>query len=148
MKIGELAKKVDCSVETIRYYEKVGLLHSAVRDTQNNYRRYNTSHLERLTFVRHCRALAMSQEEILVLLDARNQPKESCASIDQLIDDHIGHVRSRIDELQQLEKQLVDLRAQCKQPHQAGDCGILHGLDQADAQLGTLKSDSHVGGSH
>lgn len=148
MKIGELAKQVECSVETIRYYEKVGLLHPAVRDQSNNYRRYNTSHLERLIFVRHCRALAMSQEEILVLLQARTQPEQSCASIDQLIDDHIGHVRSRIDELEQLEKQLVELRSQCIQPLQTSECGILQGLDQTSSQPITVKSDNHIPGSH
>lgn len=149
MKIGELAKKVSCSVETIRYYEKVGLLHPAIRNKENNYRLYNQGHLHRLTFVRHCRTLAMNHDEILVLLQARSQPNESCESINKLIDDHIEHVRSRILELEVLEAQLTELRSQCQVPLRSKDCGIIQELDQpADDELNSSRSDSHVDGSH
>ncbi|MCJ8340176.1 MAG: Cd(II)/Pb(II)-responsive transcriptional regulator [Pseudomonadales bacterium] len=148
MKIGELAKKAKCTVETIRYYEKVGLLPASSRDNINNYRLYNKSHLERLTFVRHCRALAMSHEEILVLLQARNQPAQKCDSIDQLIDDHLQHVTVRIKELQKLEAQLLKLRLQCQTPTDSQHCGILQDLEQAIEDNSTDKNFSHVAGSH
>ena len=74
MKIGELAKQTNCTVETIRYYEKVGLLPAAMRNQENNYRFYGKKHLEHLLFIRRCRALAMTHEEIQQLLQARDEP--------------------------------------------------------------------------
>jgi len=148
MKIGELAKIAKCTVETIRYYEKVGLLPASNRDNINNYRRYNKNHLECLTFVRHCRALAMSHEEILVLLQARNQPEQKCDSINQLIDDHLQHVTVRIKELQNLEAQLLKLRQQCLSPTSSEHCGILQDLELAIEDSGTGTKLSHVTGSH
>ena len=67
MKIGELAKITDCQVETIRYYEREGLLPQAPR-SESNYRIYGAEHTERLGFIRHCRSLDMTLEEIRVLL--------------------------------------------------------------------------------
>ena len=69
MKIGELAQSARCSVETVRYYEKEGLLPAPERG-QNNYRIYGTAHVERLRLIRNCRALDMTLEEIRVLLMA------------------------------------------------------------------------------
>ena len=57
MKIGELARQAGCQVETVRYYEREGLLQPAIRDQTNNYRHYDSTHLERLMFIRRCRAL-------------------------------------------------------------------------------------------
>ncbi len=149
MKIGELAKKLNCTVETIRYYEKIGLIPPSVRDQNNNYRHYNQNHIERLSFVRHCRALAMSHEEILELLTAREQDGASCEKIDLVIDNHLKHVSDRISELQQLEKQLHTLRKQCKTPGANQECGIIQELDSPiDSNIQGLKNSNHVSGSH
>ena len=59
MKIGELAKLADCQVETVRYYEREGLLPAPAR-SEGNYRLYSSEHLERLTFIRNCRTLDMN----------------------------------------------------------------------------------------
>lgn len=149
MKIGELAKKLNCTVETIRYYEKIGLIPPSARDQNNNYRHYNDNHIEKLRFVRHCRALAMSHEEISELLSAREQNGDSCEKIDQVIDNHLKHVSDRIYELQQLEKLLHALRKQCKAPGDSQQCGIIQELDSPikSSNLG-LDSDNHVLGSH
>ncbi|SFG86375.1 Cd(II)/Pb(II)-responsive transcriptional regulator [Neptunomonas qingdaonensis] len=148
MKIGELAKQVGFTVETIRYYEKEGLLHPALRDPANNYRRYDHSHLERLIFIRRCRTLAMTHEEIQVLLQARVQPNASCETINELIDEHIHHVQARIAELQILETQLIELRGQCRAAHTTRDCGILRELDHPTEELTEpAVVHSHVPGS-
>lgn len=148
MKIGELAKQVGFTVETIRYYEKEGLLHPALRDPANNYRRYDHSHLERLIFIRRCRTLAMTHEEIQVLLKARAQPDASCETINELIDEHIHHVQARIAELQILETQLIELRGQCRAAHTTSDCGILRELDHPTEDLtDPAVAHSHVPGS-
>ncbi len=149
MKIGELSKLLNCTVETIRYYEKIGLIPPSIRDQTNNYRHYNQTHIERLSFVRHCRALAMSQEEISELLTAREQDGASCEKIDQVIDNHLKHVSDRISELQQLETQLLTLRNQCQVPGSNQECGIIQELDTpADNIKNAKKSDNHVNGSH
>jgi Cd(II)/Pb(II)-responsive transcriptional regulator len=149
MKIGELAKKLNCTVETIRYYEKIGLIPASIRDQNNNYRHYNQNHLDRLRFVRHCRALAMSHEEILQLLSAREQDGDSCESIDKVIDNHLLHVSDRINQLQQLETQLLALREQCQTPGSSQNCGIIQELDAPiDPTTAIQDQGNHVGGSH
>lgn len=150
MKIGELAKQAGCPVETVRYYEREGLLHAAVRDEANNYRRYEHSHLERLTFIRRCRALDMTHGEIRALLQARTEPDASCESINELIDSHLQHVQTRMSELRALEAQLTELRNQCHAARATRDCGILRELNQPNTSdwRSPSATPSHVAGSH
>lgn len=130
MKIGELSKLAACSVETIRYYEREGLLPEAPRNLQNNYREYQSKHLEHLVFIRRCRALEMTHEEIRTLLVARIEPNESCASVNGLIDHHLLDVRRKIDELRALSEELSYIRSQCGEAKTAKECGILHELEK------------------
>ncbi|AXK38671.1 Cd(II)/Pb(II)-responsive transcriptional regulator [Crenobacter cavernae] len=150
MKIGELAKQAGCLVETVRYYEREGLLPAAVRDEANNYRQYDHGHLERLTFIRRCRALDMTHGEIRALLQARVEPDASCESINELIDAHLEHVQARMAELKALAAQLTELRGQCHAARATRDCGILRELDQpGDAAWRSPSAlPSHVAGSH
>lgn len=127
MRIGELAKATGVDVETIRYYEKAGLLPAPAREG-NGYRAYGVEHLERLAFVRHCRALDMPLDAVRRLLDFVARPEADCGDINELIDDQLGRVRARIDSLRALERQLSALRAQCGEPHAARECGILQEL--------------------
>ena len=113
MKIGELASGTGTPVETIRYYEREGLLPAAAR-TEGNYRVYGQEHAQRLLFVRRCRSLDMTLQEIRALLTFKDAPEDNCAEVNALLDAHIGHVAQRIRELRQLEKQLKLLRAQCQ----------------------------------
>ena len=99
MKIGELAKLTDAQVETIRYYEREGLLPAPAR-SDGNYRLYTQAHVERLTFIRNCRSLDMTLEEIRSLLNLRDSPQDQCESVNALIDEHIQHVNDRIASLQ------------------------------------------------
>ena len=146
MKIGELATATGTSVETIRYYEREGLLPAPVR-TDANYRVYEASHAQRLQFVRHCRSLDMTLQEIRALLAFQDTPEDNCAEVNALLDEHIGHVAQRIRELRQLEKQLKLLRAQCHGVQDATHCGILQGLSAPVATLVTVPA-GHVHGSH
>lgn len=130
MKIGQLAIATGTPVETIRYYEREGLLPVTTR-TGGNYRTYDQAHLQRLAFIRHCRCLDMTLDEIRVLLHYKDAPQESCAEVDQLLDEHIGHVAARIRQLRALEKELRSLRDNCSQHRFAADCGILGGLEKA-----------------
>lgn len=129
MKIGELAKATDTQVETIRYYEREGLLPEPSR-TDANYRIYGKSHVERLVFIRHCRSLDMTLDEIRKLLRFKDNPQDNCEGVNILLDEHIGHVEERVKELRRLEKQLKDLRSLCHSTQHTGQCEILKELSQ------------------
>jgi Cd(II)/Pb(II)-responsive transcriptional regulator len=129
MQIGELAKRTGCAVETIRYYERIGLLARPLRRA-NNYREYSAAHAERLRFIVNCRALDMSLEEIRALVRAASEPAASCAGVNAVIDEHLVHVRHQLQELRRLERQLRELQRRCVDPGQAEACGILQGLGQ------------------
>lgn len=150
MKIGELAQHAHTPVETIRYYEQVGLLPAAPR-SPGNYRIYSSVHAQRLSFIRHCRALDMTLDEIRVLLRFKDTPQADCGEVNALLDAHIGHVASRIQELQLLEAQLRALREQCLVARDAAHCGILQELTQAPAPgapANTGHGAAHVHGAH
>ena len=127
MRIKELSTATGVQIETIRFYEKKGLLPEPARNA-NSYREYEASHLERLAFVRHCRALDMPLADVKRLLNFVNAPVEDCGDVDRLVDDQLGRVRARLRSMRALEKQLVQLRAQCNGEHESGQCGILHEL--------------------
>lgn len=148
MRIGELAQATGTQVETIRYYEKEGLLPEPGR-SDGNYRVYGPEHVELLQFVRHCRGLGMSLEEVRVLLRLRDAPAEDCGDVDALLDAHVGHVVQRIKVLRSLERQLRDLRARCASQTDAAHCGILSELSVA-AQVtpAAATRERHLGGVH
>ena len=127
LKIGELAKRTGCLVETIRYYEREGLLLEPAR-SERNYRLYTDIHVERLQFIRHCRALDMTLGEIRNLLRFRDAPDENCTKVNALLDEQIEHVSNRIKELRLLQKNLRGLRSQCEQARAIKDCRILQSL--------------------
>lgn len=127
MRIGELGQAAGVDGETIRYYERTGLLLPPSRQP-NGYRDYGPDHLERLAFIRHCRALDMPLAEVKRLLDFVAHPEADCGDINRLIDAQLGRVRARLKSMHALEKQLVALRARCEAGHIAAECGILHEL--------------------
>lgn len=149
MKIGELARRTDCRVVTIRYYEREGLLPEPAR-SEANYRLYGEAHVERLAFIRHCRALDMTLDEIRVLLDCHDHPDRPCHEADALIDAHLDHVAARIAQLQALEGALQALRARCQGQHSAAECGILDALAHPpeDTVANASADGDHVAGVH
>lgn len=130
MKIGELAQQSGCLVETIRYYERVGMLAPPERSA-NNYRSYGRAHAERLAFIRHCRALDMTLDEIRTLLALRDRPEQDCGEVNDLLDRHIADVGARIAALTALESQLRELRGRCKTLDATRSCAILGALGAA-----------------
>jgi Cd(II)/Pb(II)-responsive transcriptional regulator len=130
LKIGELAKRTGSLVATIRYYEREGLLPEPAR-SEGNYRVYADTDLERLQFIRHCRSLDMTLEEIRNLLRFRDAPDRNCGEVNALLDEHIQHVGKRIKELKLLQQNLRALRNLCRQEQATKDCGILQSLGSA-----------------
>jgi len=141
MKIGDLARATRCAVETVRYYEREGLLPSPAR-SGGNYRLYGPGHVERLRFIRHCRSLDMTHDEIRALLAFRDAPGKKCDEVNALLDEHIGHVARRIDELRLLERELKKLRGQCRVVRTARDCGIMQSLGR-DAGRAATANENH-----
>ncbi len=146
MKIGELASVTGIPIETIRYYEREGLLTAPAR-TEGNFRIYAEPHAERLSFIRHCRSLDMTLDEIRALLRFKDAPTENCGDVNTLLDAHIGHVSARIHDLRALERQLKSLRKRCREVHDAARCGILKELSQTWCD-GATKRGVHVRGVH
>ncbi len=127
MQIKALSAATGVDVETIRYYERQGLLPAPARQA-NGYRDYGQPQLERLAFIRHCRALDMPLADVRALLAALDAPGPECGNVNALIDQHLARVRARLASLRALEKQLRSLRSSCNgAPGDAG-CGILHEL--------------------
>ena len=148
MKIGTLASATGVPIDTIRHYEREGLLPEASR-SESNYRIYDNTHAQRLSFIRHCRGLDMTLAEIRVLLHFKDAPSENCGEVNALLDQHIGHVAHRIRELRALEKQLRELRDTCRTAQDAEHCGILNQLNEfAKQPASRALGRGHVHGAH
>jgi Cd(II)/Pb(II)-responsive transcriptional regulator len=128
MKIGQLADKTGLSIQTIRFYERKKLL-AAPQRTQSNYRLYSDEALKQLLFIKQCRALDMTIEEISLVLETRANPDNSCESVNATIDKHIEDIESRIIELNALQKTLLSFRSACEDDKKVKDCGVLQQLD-------------------
>jgi Cd(II)/Pb(II)-responsive transcriptional regulator len=148
LKIGELAKLTGSQIQTIRYYEREGLLAFPNRSS-GNYRLYDEEHIERLSFIRHCRSLDMTLEEIRALLKFRDKPESNCGEVNHLLDEHIQHVADRLKELKELQKQLKNLRQLCEDAQQVKHCGILNELAAQTLKPHKKRgAQSHVDGIH
>ncbi|MFH1834282.1 MAG: Cd(II)/Pb(II)-responsive transcriptional regulator [bacterium] len=143
MRIGQLARSAGTQPETVRYYERLGLLPRPER-SEGNYRIYHQGHLERLRFIRKCRAARMPLAEVRRLLFFRDRPESACHEINHLLDTHIDRLQTEISALRELESHLRDLRTRCDTPRTAGDCGILAALDSYDAAAPPLEISADV----
>ena len=129
MQIKELSRATGVDVETIRFYEKQGLMPTPAR-RENGYRVYEAVHLERLAFIRHCRGLDMPLLDVKRLLGFVDASEENLGEVDVLVDQQLVRVRARLKSMRALEKQLLQLRARCSGTHD-GHCGILDELVSA-----------------
>ena len=130
MRIGELAKRSDTDVETVRFYEREGLLDAPAREA-NGYRSYAETHQVQLNFIRHCRSLGIGLAEVRTLRSFQASPELACDEINQLIDRQIGRIHQQVETLRLLERQLHALRDTCRATQRASECGILRNLAQA-----------------
>ena len=142
MKIGELARAAGLAVETVRFYEKQGLLPAPARH-ENNYRRYDEQALQRLRFIGNCRALDMSLDEVRTLLDFIEHPGADCSPVDALVAEHLQHVRQRMAELRALERQLKLLQSACGHARPQALCGIVLALSSGKAVSSTPRRGVH-----
>jgi DNA-binding transcriptional MerR regulator len=132
MRIKQLAEAAEVPVDTVRHYEKAGLL-GAPQRSDNGYRVYLTSDLDRLRFIRHCRDLDMSLDEVRELLQFVDHDSPDCQAADAVVQTHLRHVRERLSALRRLERQLVQLVGACQHPCPQERCGIMQALAAPDA---------------
>ena len=110
--IGALARATGTKIETVRWYEKVGLLPPPARSA-GNYRAYGEAHLGRLSFIRRARELGFSLEQIRTLLGLVGQPDLPCEAVDAIAREHLAEVERKIADLQALRRELDSLIGQC-----------------------------------
>lgn len=124
MKIGELAKQSGCSIQTIRYYEKQGLITEPAR-SDGNFRVFDKKTLGTLSFIKNCRSLDLTLNEIRHLISLQDSPDTPCESVNEMVDTHLNIVEDRIRELQNLKSDLKQLRDKCGHARSIDQCGIL-----------------------
>ena len=126
MRIGELARATGTKAETIRYYEREGILPAADR-TDSNYRDYSDGHLATLTFVRRARELGFSMAQVRELLALSDHDDKPCEDVDQLVKQQLFEVERKIADLSALRGELAELARSC-QSDRIGQCRIVESL--------------------
>ncbi|MFG1465810.1 helix-turn-helix domain-containing protein [Xanthobacter sp. DSM 24535] len=110
--IGELGRLTNTKVETIRYYERIGLLSAPAR-TSGNYRAYGAEHLNRLSFIRRSRDLGFSLDQVRALLDLADERERPCEAVDAIARKHLAEVDRKIADLRALRRELDGMIKQC-----------------------------------
>lgn len=126
LSIGQAAKAAGTGAETIRYYEKIGLLPKPAR-TSGNYRSYGASEVSRLTFIRRARDLGFSLDQVRTLLSLSDDRQKSCVEVDEIARAHLEAVERKIAGLTALKRELSSVISQCGKDMIA-DCRILEAL--------------------
>ena len=145
-RIGEAAQQSGVSAANIRYYEKEGLLPPGARG-DNSYRLYSSADVHQLRFIRLCRAMDMSLDEVRTLLALDWDSKTDCHAACDTLDAHLVHVRTRLAELQALEADRQALRSRCDGSD--ATCHIIEALhERADAQQVALPTPAVPGKRH
>ncbi|WP_353217083.1 helix-turn-helix domain-containing protein [Sandarakinorhabdus sp.] len=124
--IGDLARATGTKVETVRYYERIGLLPVPPR-TSSNYRSYGAAELARLSFIRRARDLGFSIEQVRALLTLSDDRQGDCASIDEIAHTHLAEVERKLADLKALRRELKAVITSCKGGAVA-DCRIIEAL--------------------
>ena len=131
--IGDMAKTGNCKVQTVRYYEDIGLLPAPARSA-GNQRIYTREHRDRLRFIRHAREMGFPLERIREILALGDEPSHSCAEIDQIAREHLRDVESRIERLQSLRAELQRMISECT-ANRVAECRVIEVLSNHDLCL-------------
>ena len=129
LKIGDLAKATGTKVQTIRYYEEIGLLPAPAR-TEGNYRTYASATLRRLSFIRRSRGLGFSLDQVRELLGLADHSDWSCAAVETIAREHRAAIERKIADLAALDGELARIIDRCGHGTVA-ECGFLEALSPA-----------------
>ena len=141
LSIGRLAQATGCKVQTIRWYEEIGLMPEPGR-TPGNQRVYGPEHADRLAFIRHARELGFPLDDVREMLSMGDQPGQSCQAVDAVARRHLNSVKQRIDRLKGLQAELERMIEQCR-GGKVSDCRIIEVL--SDHSHAHCLSDDHDG---
>lgn len=138
--IGRAAKVTGCHIETIRFYERIGLLPPPAR-SESGYRRYTLEHLKRLTFIRRARDVGFTLDEVRRLLRLADRRERSCAQVRDLATGHVGDIQAKVRDLRAMERVLKTMVAQCADGT-LPDCPLIEALYRAPAGAPTTPARS------
>jgi MerR family mercuric resistance operon transcriptional regulator len=130
--IGALSARTGCNIETIRYYERIGVMPKPPR-SPGGHRLYGEQHLNRLTFICRSRALGFSLAQVRDLLRFVDGGRYTCSQVKAITSEHLGGVRGRIADLKRLEKVLKEMVSQCDQG-KVPDCPVIEALSRANSR--------------
>ena len=128
LSIGQLAQRAGVGIETVRFYEREGLLEEPSRKP-SGYRQYDDAVIDRLRFIRHAKELGFTLKEIKELLSLRLEPTSSCADVKNRAEAKIADIKAKIRTLQRMKKALVQLTNECSGVGTTSECPILDALD-------------------
>ncbi|WOE30845.1 MULTISPECIES: MerR family transcriptional regulator [unclassified Acinetobacter] len=129
--ISQLAKKAHTTIDTIRFYEKKGLLLPKIK-ASNHYRYYDENSLYQLNFILNCRHLGLSVKEIIYLLKELETPEQNCHKINELIAKHTQDLEHKIHTLTSFKQQLDHLKNRCENNQKIENCYIVKHLQTHD----------------
>jgi MerR family mercuric resistance operon transcriptional regulator len=132
--IGVLSERTGCNIETIRYYERLGLLPAPAR-TAGGHRIYDLEHLRRLRFVRRARTLGFSLDEVRTLLRLSLGGESSCARVRDIAAAHLTDVREKLAGLRAMERVLEDTIRQCDHSSEPS-CPLIDALSNDEPEIG------------
>lgn len=131
MRIGELAKAVDCHIETVRYYEKIGLIPASTKEP-NGYRNYSEKHLQCLRLIRHARSLGFPQNEVYELVKLINIKDKSCRKVYNIVNRQIAVLDEKLKKINNMKDTLKKLSKSCKE--NKNTCPTINKLLQQNKQ--------------
>ncbi|MGQ7847020.1 MerR family transcriptional regulator [Granulosicoccus sp. 3-233] len=132
--IGEMSRRTGVNVETVRYYEKIGLMPKPNRSEGGN-RLYNDEQLQRLFFIKRCRGIGFSQSEIRALLAMVDHEDVTCAEVHSITTAHVADIRQKIKDLRKLERVLTHMADECSRGD-VPECPIIEALFDPETQSG------------
>jgi len=133
LSIGQLAKRAEVGVETVRFYERKGLLDEPER-RPSGYRQYQSDTVDRLLFIRRAKELGFTLKEITELLSLRVDKDKTCADVRQQAEAKIANIEERIQSLQRMKRALMKVTRQCSGSGPVSDCPILESIEQKKGQ--------------
>lgn len=137
LNIGGLAKATGVKVVTVRYYEQAGLMPSPPR-TEGNYRAYTQEHVRRLRFIRRCRDLGFTLDQVRDLLRLASEKNQACSEVDRITNQHLTAIEEKIGDLKRLATELRRLSRCCQGGGLIADCRIIEALSpSSDPDAGT-----------
>ncbi len=125
---GELAKKAGVNPETVRYYEKLGLLPEAIR-TESGYRLFSEEDVKRIKFIKRAKELGFTLKEIKELLQIRFETKGECRQVKKLAEEKLSDIQKKIDDLEKIKETLQHLIEKCPEKGSVLDCPIISTIE-------------------